>query len=90
MDARAGTRNATRKTDLTLSAVPAPDLELARDQAYIERELGRIDRIRALGFGRLADRYLDRLVDAIIAPRPMCVWPDDLTESEARLMDGNR
>lgn len=72
------------KTNLTLSAVPTPDLELARDQAYIERELGRVDRLRALGFHHLSDRALDRLIDTIVSPEP------EITESELRLLDGNR
>jgi hypothetical protein len=75
--------NGDPKTDLPLSAVPSPDLELARDQAYIELELARVDRLKVLGFASLADRAVDRLIDTIIAP-------PSITELELRLMDGNR
>jgi hypothetical protein len=71
------------KTILALSAVEGPDQELARSQAYIERELERADRIRALGFAGLADRLIDRLCDSIISPV-------EIAESELRALWGDR
>jgi len=74
-DARADGAKYTPKTNLTLSAVPALLPEDAQAASVIERELER--------------GAIERVIDYVWR-RPMCVWPEDLTESEARLMDGNR
>lgn len=68
------------KTDLTLSA--APDLlpEDAQAASAIERALEYTDWTSGEPIKRTW--ATDRLIDY--------VWPDVITESEARLMDGNR
>lgn len=99
------TRKYTPKSELTLSAVEGPDEELARSTALIDRELERVDTMRGLGFELEAERALDRLFDSILGPDDYLSFTPSgelrerylaerdrpiITESELRLMDGNR
>lgn len=81
--------NDTPKTILTLSAAPAPDEEHARVASRIERVLALVDYWRRMGQWSVADALLDELFDYVLARR-RTVPPDAITESERRLLDGNR
>lgn len=94
------TPNYTPKTSLTLSAVPGLLPEDAQAAAVIERELeaidqgeGSVDRLIAYvwPFDDRADRIREyqARIDAHRARVYSCE-PDALTESELRLLDGNR
>jgi hypothetical protein len=70
------------KRNLSLSEGPELAQDLAETAAYIETQLAWVDWYRAHGCDRQAEAVTDRLYDYIFGPA--------LTESEARLMDGNR
>lgn len=79
------TRKYTPKSELTLSAVPDVEQEDAEVASYIERQLERVTFYRGLGYRRVARIIEQRLFDFILDPPP-----DAITESELRLLDGNR
>jgi hypothetical protein len=68
---------------LTLSAVGEVERQHDSVAAYIERELGAIDFLHRLGRHNLAALTEDRLYDFVLGGPA-------ITESERRLMDGNR
>lgn len=59
----------TLNTILTLSAAPGPDLELARESSYVDRELRRIERMRRHHLAAAADLRERRLLDYIRGAR---------------------
>lgn len=84
------TRNHPPKSSLTLSA--APDLlpEDARVAAQIDRVLALVDYWRSMGQRLVAETLLDELFDWVMGRPWRPIPPDALSESERRLLDGNR
>lgn len=86
------------KTDLPLSAVADLLPEDVAVATYVERQLARIDLYRSQGFNLTAKHIADRLCDFILDPpenrrqRIIATERDEMivTESELRLLDGNR